>query len=213
MEMHVGDKVPADIRIIALKTATLRSEQASLTGESVAVLKGTEAVQEDGCELQVRLCYWGACVLIAFATFVWAQLICPRLPRTTAASCRSALSQCCEFALESQVCAWHECLGLCERRGSCMLGCGRRVLLAAGGICHYLIDPGLAAGSLAARGGRCHGIACNGLGPGKRDSSNSNWQMVLSCDGLVQQHSRVAVAASLRGPPAVIQSLREQQIG
>ena len=53
VELHVGDKVPADIRVIALKTATLRSEQASLTGESVAVLKGTEPVSEEGCELQV----------------------------------------------------------------------------------------------------------------------------------------------------------------
>ena len=53
--MHVGDRVPADTRIIALKTATLRAEQASLTGESVAVLKSVEAVQEEGCELQAKV--------------------------------------------------------------------------------------------------------------------------------------------------------------
>ena len=67
VEMHVGDKVPADIRITALRTATLRSEQASLTGESVAVLKGTEAVQEEGCELQVGFhSMWGSGCLQAW---------------------------------------------------------------------------------------------------------------------------------------------------
>ena len=53
VELHVGDKVPADVRMITLKTATLRSEQASLTGESVAVLKATDQVHEEDCELQV----------------------------------------------------------------------------------------------------------------------------------------------------------------
>lgn len=55
VEMHVGDRVPADTRIIALRTATLRAEQSSLTGESVAVLKSVEAVQEEGCELQAKV--------------------------------------------------------------------------------------------------------------------------------------------------------------
>ena len=39
-----------------LKTATLRVEQASLTGESVAVSKSTEAVKDAGCELQAQDC-------------------------------------------------------------------------------------------------------------------------------------------------------------
>jgi Ca2+-transporting ATPase len=55
VEMHVGDRVPADVRVITLKTATLRAEQASLTGESVAVLKRVEAVAEEGCELQAKV--------------------------------------------------------------------------------------------------------------------------------------------------------------
>eukprot|EP00891_Asterochloris_glomerata_P005322 jgi/Astpho2/5322/fgenesh1_pm.00075_%23_6_t len=54
--LHVGDKVPADVRIMRLKTATLRSEQASLTGESVAVLKRTEPTHEEDCELQSKDC-------------------------------------------------------------------------------------------------------------------------------------------------------------
>ena len=32
VELHSGDKVPADIRVIALRTATVRAEQSSLTG-------------------------------------------------------------------------------------------------------------------------------------------------------------------------------------
>ena len=42
VELKVGDKVPGDGRILVLKTATLRLEQSSLTGESEAVLKDSE---------------------------------------------------------------------------------------------------------------------------------------------------------------------------
>lgn len=51
----MGDRVPADVRLVKLKTATLRCEQASLTGESVAVQKGTEPVTDEDCELQVLI--------------------------------------------------------------------------------------------------------------------------------------------------------------
>ena len=37
--LHGGDRIPADCRLVEMKTATLRCEQASLTGESVAVDK------------------------------------------------------------------------------------------------------------------------------------------------------------------------------
>lgn len=55
VELHVGDRVPADIRVVKLKTATLRAEQASLTGESVAVLKSVEAIAEEACEIQAKV--------------------------------------------------------------------------------------------------------------------------------------------------------------
>ncbi|PWA33265.1 hypothetical protein CCH79_00013595 [Gambusia affinis] len=42
----VGDKVPADIRIISIKSTTLRVDQSILTGESVSVIKHTEAVPD-----------------------------------------------------------------------------------------------------------------------------------------------------------------------
>ena len=49
-------QVPADLRLAKLKTATLRVEQASLTGESVAVAKFTEPIKDEGAELQAQEC-------------------------------------------------------------------------------------------------------------------------------------------------------------
>ncbi|XP_015947938.1 calcium-transporting ATPase, endoplasmic reticulum-type [Arachis duranensis] len=54
VELRVGDKVPADMRVAALKTSTLRAEQSSLTGEAMPVLKGTSPVFLDDCELQAK---------------------------------------------------------------------------------------------------------------------------------------------------------------
>lgn len=54
VELRVGDRVPADIRIVQLRTATVRAEQASLTGESVAVLKCIEPVGDVDSELQIK---------------------------------------------------------------------------------------------------------------------------------------------------------------
>ncbi len=54
IEVAPGDRVPADARLVALRTATLRAEQASLTGEPQAVLKGVAPVLDAACELQVR---------------------------------------------------------------------------------------------------------------------------------------------------------------
>jgi Ca2+-transporting ATPase len=54
VELRVGDKVPADMRIAALKTSTLRAEQSSLTGEAMPVLKGINPIFLDDCELQAK---------------------------------------------------------------------------------------------------------------------------------------------------------------
>jgi len=56
VELRTGDRVPADSRLFKLKTATVRIEQASLTGESVAVNKIMDAGDDDGCELQAKEC-------------------------------------------------------------------------------------------------------------------------------------------------------------
>lgn len=54
VELRVGDKVPADMRVAVLKTSTLRVEQSSLTGESIPVLKGSQPVLLDDCDLQAK---------------------------------------------------------------------------------------------------------------------------------------------------------------
>jgi len=46
VEVAVGDKIPADIRILAINSTSIRVDQALLTGESVSVPKQTEAVND-----------------------------------------------------------------------------------------------------------------------------------------------------------------------
>merc|ERR1711910_34339 len=46
VEISVGDKIPADIRIIAIMSTTLRIDQSILTGESVSVIKHNEPVPD-----------------------------------------------------------------------------------------------------------------------------------------------------------------------
>ncbi|KAG9492571.1 hypothetical protein GDO78_000849, partial [Eleutherodactylus coqui] len=46
VEVAVGDKVPADIRIIEIRSTTLRVDQSILTGESVSVIKHTDPVPD-----------------------------------------------------------------------------------------------------------------------------------------------------------------------
>jgi len=41
VEVNVGDKVPADLRIIKLKTTSVRTDEGALTGESETVMKQT----------------------------------------------------------------------------------------------------------------------------------------------------------------------------
>lgn len=54
VELRVGDKVPADMRVATLKSSTLRVEQSSLTGESMPVIKSTDFLAMDDCELQAK---------------------------------------------------------------------------------------------------------------------------------------------------------------
>ena len=46
IHLRVGDRVPADCRVLKLKTMTFSTDESSLTGESVTVQKGTEALPE-----------------------------------------------------------------------------------------------------------------------------------------------------------------------
>jgi len=46
VEVSVGDKIPADMRIFNIQSTTLRIDQSILTGESVSVIKHTDAVPD-----------------------------------------------------------------------------------------------------------------------------------------------------------------------
>ncbi|KAL3195549.1 hypothetical protein MRX96_045602 [Rhipicephalus microplus] len=46
VEVSVGDKVPADIRLMKIHSTTLRVDQSILTGESVSVIKHTDAIPD-----------------------------------------------------------------------------------------------------------------------------------------------------------------------
>lgn len=46
VEVSVGDKIPADIRLIKIFSTTIRIDQSILTGESVSVIKHTDAVPD-----------------------------------------------------------------------------------------------------------------------------------------------------------------------
>ncbi|KAK6935949.1 Cation-transporting P-type ATPase, C-terminal [Dillenia turbinata] len=70
VELKVGDKVPADMRVLSLISSTLRVEQGSLTGESEAVSKTVKAVGEDA-DIQGK-----KCMVFAGTTVVNGNCIC-----------------------------------------------------------------------------------------------------------------------------------------
>ncbi|KAL7264578.1 hypothetical protein ACSBR1_002521 [Camellia fascicularis] len=70
VELRVGDKVPADMRVLFLISSTLRAEQGSLTGESEAVSKTTKPVPEDS-DIQGK-----KCMVFAGTTIVNGNCIC-----------------------------------------------------------------------------------------------------------------------------------------
>jgi len=76
VEVKVGDKVPADLRMIKLKTTTIRIEQSQLTGESESVSKELEKTATSDCVIQEKTNMLfasttvsnGACVGLTVAT-------------------------------------------------------------------------------------------------------------------------------------------------
>lgn len=55
VEVKVGDRVPADMRVVELKTTTIRVEQSQLTGESEPVPKEPDDILNDpDCEIQAK---------------------------------------------------------------------------------------------------------------------------------------------------------------
>lgn len=57
VEIRVGDKVPADLRVLKLKSVSLRTEQSQLTGETQAVPKESDPLDESfaDCEIQSKI--------------------------------------------------------------------------------------------------------------------------------------------------------------
>jgi len=53
VEIKVGDKIPADVRVGKLLTTTLRADESALTGESATVLKQHEILEATGETLQI----------------------------------------------------------------------------------------------------------------------------------------------------------------
>uniref|UniRef100_A0A0C9RNI8 P-type Ca(2+) transporter n=1 Tax=Wollemia nobilis TaxID=56998 RepID=A0A0C9RNI8_9CONI len=71
VELRVGDKAPADMRILHLISSTVRVEQSSLTGESMAVNKNHRKVDHEDVELQGK-----DCMVFAGTTIVNGSCIC-----------------------------------------------------------------------------------------------------------------------------------------
>lgn len=57
MSVTVGDKIPADIRLLKIYSTTLRIDQSILTGESVSVIKHTDAIPDPRAVNQVHSLY------------------------------------------------------------------------------------------------------------------------------------------------------------
>ncbi|KAF5192267.1 Calcium-transporting ATPase 1, endoplasmic reticulum-type [Thalictrum thalictroides] len=70
VELRVGDKVPADMRVLSLISSTIRIEQCSLTGESEAVNKTNKSVPMD-TDIQGK-----KCMVFAGTTVVNGNCIC-----------------------------------------------------------------------------------------------------------------------------------------
>ncbi|XP_074564947.1 calcium-transporting ATPase 4, endoplasmic reticulum-type-like [Curcuma longa] len=71
VELKVGDKVPADMRVLQLISSTVRVEQASLTGENAAVNKTNHRVEPEDIDIQGK-----ECMVFAGTTVVNGNCIC-----------------------------------------------------------------------------------------------------------------------------------------
>ena len=82
VRLQAGDRVPADARLVEMLTATVRVDQASLTGESVPVPKEVEAECAVDAEVQAKECMVfsgtgvanGTCLVVVSATGAHTEL-------------------------------------------------------------------------------------------------------------------------------------------
>ncbi|XP_020086089.1 calcium-transporting ATPase 1, endoplasmic reticulum-type-like [Ananas comosus] len=71
VELRVGDKVPADMRVLYLISSTLRVEQGSLTGENASVNKTSHKVESEDTDIQGK-----ECMVFAGTTVVNGSCVC-----------------------------------------------------------------------------------------------------------------------------------------
>ncbi|XP_077214820.1 calcium-transporting ATPase 1, endoplasmic reticulum-type-like [Tasmannia lanceolata] len=71
VQLKVGDKVPGDLRVLSLISSTVRIEQGSLTGESVAVNKTHHRVCSEDTDIQGK-----ECMVFAGTTVVNGSCVC-----------------------------------------------------------------------------------------------------------------------------------------
>ncbi|ORY01787.1 hypothetical protein K493DRAFT_277715, partial [Basidiobolus meristosporus CBS 931.73] len=75
IEVAVGDKIPADCRLLELISSSIRIDQAILTGESVSVNKNTDAIKDEGAvkQDQTNVMFSGTTVVLGKAKAVVVQ--------------------------------------------------------------------------------------------------------------------------------------------
>ncbi|KAG2552807.1 hypothetical protein PVAP13_9KG485400 [Panicum virgatum] len=71
VELRVGDKVPADMRVLQLISSTLRVEQGSLTGETASVNKTSHKIELEDTDIQGK-----ECMVFAGTTVVNGRAVC-----------------------------------------------------------------------------------------------------------------------------------------
>ncbi|OEL12831.1 Calcium-transporting ATPase 4, endoplasmic reticulum-type [Dichanthelium oligosanthes] len=71
VELRVGDKVPADMRVLQLISSTLRVEQGSLTGETNSVNKTSHKIEMEDTDIQGK-----ECMVFAGTTVVNGSAVC-----------------------------------------------------------------------------------------------------------------------------------------
>lgn len=71
VELRVGDKVPADMRVLQLISSTLRVEQGSLTGETASVNKSSHKIESEDTDIQGK-----ECMVFAGTTVVNGSAVC-----------------------------------------------------------------------------------------------------------------------------------------
>ncbi|KAJ4764134.1 hypothetical protein LUZ62_074509 [Rhynchospora pubera] len=71
VQLRVGDKVPADMRVLHLISSTLRVEQGSLTGENASVNKTNQRVEAEDTDIQGK-----ECMVFAGTTVVNGSCVC-----------------------------------------------------------------------------------------------------------------------------------------